>query len=131
MKKLFVLGLLSLLSTGCYEMTIRNGDMPGGRAADKRVIDEAWRSSAVLDVVPIDTPIHLESVCKDTPWTTIHQELTALNWLVDVVLAGAAVYESSRVSVWCAAEADGPTPGTPATPPPPADGAPTPAPTQL
>jgi hypothetical protein len=87
----------AVLSSGCFRMTIHNGQEP----AAAPVIEDRWRSTTVLDLIDIDTPIRLESSCKETGWAKIEQRRNGLNWLVDVFLAG-AVYESTHVDVYCA-----------------------------
>lgn len=89
---------LALLATGCFRMTINNGNV---EPAPAPVLEDKWRSSAVLDIVAIDTPLALDTACKETGWARIHQEHTALDYLVDVFLAG-WVYESTHVDVFCA-----------------------------
>ncbi len=88
----------ALLATGCFKMTIVNGDV---QPAPAPVLDEKWRSSAVLDIVPIDVPLALDTACKESTWAKIEQSHTVLDYLVDVFLAG-WVYESTHASVWCA-----------------------------
>lgn len=87
----------ALLSSGCYRMTIVNGRPP----APAPIIDDKWRSATVLDAVEIDTPLPLDRNCKETGWAKIEQRQNAVNWLVDVFLAG-FVYESTHVDVYCA-----------------------------
>ena len=88
----------ALLATGCFKMTIVNGDV---QPAPAPAIDDKWRSSAALDIVPIDVPLALDATCKDSTWAKIEQEHTVVDYLVDVFLAG-WVYESTHASVWCA-----------------------------
>jgi hypothetical protein len=123
---------LALLGTGCYRMTINNGN---AEAAPAPVLEDKWRSTAVLDVVAIDTPMPLDSNCKETGWARIEQRLTVLDWFVDVFLAG-WVYESTHVDLFCAKKGTSASPvtarpaatpgGTPTAPP---AGAPTGTPT--
>jgi hypothetical protein len=121
MKKPLVAGL-ALLATGCFRMTIVNG---GTEPAPAPVLDGKWRSSAVLDLVPIDTPLALDATCKETGWAKIEQQHTALDYLVDVFLAG-WVYESTHVDVYCAKRGTArPAPPAPPAPPPSPTGTPT------
>ena len=99
---------LALLATGCFRMTIVNGNAEPAAAP---ILEDKWRSSAALDIVPIDPPLALDATCKETGWAKIHQEHTALDYLVDVFLAG-WVYESTHADVFCARK------GTSASPPP-------------
>ena len=109
---------LALLATGCYRMTITNGNAPPAPAP---VLEDKWRSSAVLDIIAIDTPLALDAACKETGWAKIEQVHSAVDYLVDVFLAG-WVYESTHATVFCAKSAStsrdrpGP-PGTPGSPP--------------
>jgi hypothetical protein len=112
--------LLATASTGCFSLTIVSGKEP----AQSPIVDDAWRSASVLDVVAIDTPLAIDLLCKDTGWSKIHQEHSVLNWLADVFLAGSAIYESTHVDLYCA-RAPGAPPGAAAAPtgsPPPAPG---------
>ncbi len=100
-----------LLSTGCYRMTIvNNGAIP----ASSPVRDSSWRSATALDLVKIDSALALDLDCKETGWAKFDQELTPLDWLADVFLAGGLVYESTHVDVYCAKAAPPPPPPPPA-----------------
>jgi hypothetical protein len=88
---------LMLTITGCWRLTIVNGQAPAPAPA----IDDQWRSATVLDAVAIDTPTRLELACKETGWAKIHSSQSFLNGVVDVFLAG-AVYESTHADVYCA-----------------------------
>jgi len=88
----------ALLASGCFKMTIVNGDV---QPAPAPVIEDKWRSTAVLDIVPIDVPLALDATCKGSTWAKIEQTHTVIDYLVDVFLAG-WVYESTHASVWCA-----------------------------
>jgi hypothetical protein len=103
--------LLATASTGCFSLTIVSGKEP----AQSPVVDDAWRSASVLDVVAIDTPMAIDLLCKDTGWSKIHQERSVINWLADVFLAGSAIYESTHVDLYCAKAAGAP-PGAAAAP---------------
>lgn len=123
MTAMTALGLcLALLGTGCFRMTIINGTT---QAAPAPVLNDKWRSSAVLDIVPIDVPLALDATCKESTWARIEQQHTALDYLVDVFLAG-WVYESTHVDLYCAKKGTVPSPaptpsavptGTPTSPP--------------
>jgi hypothetical protein len=100
MRPLHVVGFAVLaLTSGCYRMTIVSGRAPTSDPVAG--YDDKWRSATVLDAVEIDKPLPLDLVCKETGWATIDQKMTAVNWLVDVFLAG-FVYESNAVSLRCA-----------------------------
>jgi hypothetical protein len=88
----------ALLATGCFKMTIVNGDV---QPAPAPVLEDKWRSSAVLDIVAIDVPLALDATCKGSTWAKIEQSHTFLDYVVDVFLAG-WVYESTHATVWCA-----------------------------
>jgi hypothetical protein len=113
-RSLFVFGLLALTQAGCYRMTIKSGRTP---AETRPAYDDKWRSAALLDVVDIDTPVGLDSLCKETGWAVIEQYRSPLNWLVDVFLAGHLIYESGYATVRCAATG---VPTQQPQPPPPA-----------
>ena len=89
---------LALFATGCFKMTIMNGDV---QPAPAPALDDKWRSSAVLDIVAIDVPLALDATCKGSTWAKIEQSHSVVDYLVDVFLAG-WVYESTHASVWCA-----------------------------
>ncbi|HSO38644.1 MAG TPA: hypothetical protein VLT33_39210 [Labilithrix sp.] len=114
---------LALLATGCFRMTIINGN---AEAAPAPILEDKWRSSAVLDIVPIDVPLALDATCKETGWARIEQEHTALDYLVDVFLAG-WVYESTHATVFCAKKGTSaaPAPAAPAGTPTAPAGTPT------
>jgi hypothetical protein len=107
-----VLLATALLSSGCYKMTFTNGRP----AAAAPVVHDRWRSTTVLDVAEIDSPLPLSGLCKETGWARIEQRRDALNWLVDSFLAG-IVYESTHADLYCAEGAPGG--AAPAAPPPP------------
>ena len=89
---------LALFATGCFKMTIMNGDV---QPAPAPALEDKWRSSAVLDIIPIDVPLALDATCKGSTWAKIEQDHSVIDYLVDVFLAG-WVYESTHASVWCA-----------------------------
>lgn len=126
MKTAFAL-CVTLLTTGCFHMTIVNGS---AEPAPAPVLEDKWRSSAVLDIVPIDTPLALDTTCKETGWAKIEQRHSGLDYLVDVFLAG-WVYESTHVDVYCAKRGTSAAPpraqpsGTPSAPPLPPSAPPT------
>jgi hypothetical protein len=101
-----------LVSSGCYRMTIRNGSRP---TAPAPVIEDQWRSATAVDVFPVDTPVPLDTACPNSDWAKIEQSRSPVNWLVDVFLAGQAIYESTHVDLWCT-----PASGPPMSAPPPA-----------
>lgn len=118
-RDLLRVGALSfaLLSGGCYSITIVNGKEP----APAPILDDKWRSAAAVDLVPIDTPMDMEVVCKETGWAKIRQVHTVVDWFADTFLAGRAIYESTHVDLYCALGSGKPAapaaPGTPTAPP--------------
>jgi hypothetical protein len=116
-RSIFALSLLMLAQAGCYRMTIKSGRTPD--QSSRPAYDDKWRSAALLDVVEIDPPVGLDSLCKGTGWATIEQYRSPINWLVDVFLAGALIYESGYATVKCAEKVAPPQPAPAPQPQPP------------
>jgi hypothetical protein len=97
--------LVLACTPACYHVTIRSGRPPAAQPAES--YDGAWRSAVIGDIVEIDKPVPLDLVCKSAGWAEIDQEMTPVNWLVDVFLAG-FFYESNDLTLKCGAGPAGP-----------------------
>lgn len=113
--------VLGLLACGCHNFTVMNaGKSPAAHPAPG--YEERLHSAILGDVVIIDKPVRLETLCPQG-WATINREVTAFDGLINFIAGG--VYQADTLTVHCAKGALAPagTPptapsGTPSQPPP-------------
>jgi hypothetical protein len=114
---------LVLLACGCHNFTVTNGGRaPAANAAQG--YEDRLHSAILGDVVIIDKPVRLETLCPQG-WAAIDRQITAFDGLVNMV--GGGVYQADNLTVHCAKGGAAPAPavapatqpsGTPTQPPP-------------
>ena len=89
--------ILALAITGCWRMTVKNGNPVGQTPLD---YDERWHSNAIYGLVEISGPYDLSKVCP-RGWSVIHTETPFVQGLVQFLTLN--LYNPQGVTVRCAA----------------------------
>jgi len=95
MKRLLL--VLAVLATGCWRMTIRNGNPVGETPID---FDNKWHSGVVYGLAELTGPYDISKVCP-RGWAEIHTETPFPQGLVQVLTFN--LYNPQGVTIRCAA----------------------------
>jgi hypothetical protein len=118
-RRLLALLSLVLLASGCHHFTIVNGKTPMETPADG--YDERLHSSVAGDIVIIDKPVDLATVCPQG-WAQIDRRVSGRDGLVNQLASsrrGGGFYRADSLTVRCAAEGSAVAPRAGADAPPP------------
>jgi hypothetical protein len=96
--------MAAALSSGCYELTVRNG-LP---AEPKPTIRDRFTGGFANGLVDEESLLRLDAVCPNG-WAEIHYETSFINGLLSSIRG--LIYNSTSVSIYCAVNAPGPPPG--------------------
>ena len=89
--------LLAVLLTGCWRMTVRNGNPVGETPID---FDNKWHSGVVYGLAELTGPYDVSKVCP-RGWAEIHTETPFPQGLVQVLTFN--LYNPQGVTIRCAA----------------------------
>jgi len=89
--------LLAVLATGCWRMTVRNGNPVGETPID---FDNKWHSGVVYGLAELTGPYDVSKVCP-RGWAEIHTETPFPQGLVQVLTFN--LYNPQGVTIRCAA----------------------------
>jgi len=95
MKRLLL--VLAVLVTGCWRMTVRNGNPVGETPID---FDNKWHSGVVYGLAELTGPYDVSKVCP-RGWAEIHTETPFPQGLVQVLTFN--LYNPQGVTIRCAA----------------------------
>jgi hypothetical protein len=95
MKRLLL--LIAVLLTGCWRMTVRNGNPVGETPID---FDNKWHSGVVYGLAELTGPYDVSKVCP-RGWAEIHTETPFPQGLVQVLTFN--LYNPQGVTIRCAA----------------------------
>jgi len=95
MKRLLL--VLAVLATGCWRMTVRNGNPVGETPID---FDNKWHSGVVYGLAELTGPYDVSKVCP-RGWAEIHTETPFPQGLVQVLTFN--LYNPQGVTIRCAA----------------------------
>ena len=95
MKRLLL--LIAVLLTGCWRMTVRNGNPVGETPID---FDNKWHSGVVYGLAELTGPYDVSKVCP-RGWAEIHTETPFPQGLVQVLSFN--LYNPQGVTIRCAA----------------------------
>jgi hypothetical protein len=92
-----ILLILALAVTGCWRMTVRNGNPVGQTPIE---YDDKWHHGFILGMVEVSGPYDLSKICS-RGWAEIHTETPFAQGLVTVLVG--LIYDPQSVTVRCSA----------------------------
>lgn len=93
------LALALLCLTGCWRMTIRNGQPTGQTPIE---FDPKWHSGLVFGLAELSGPYDLSKVCAQQGWSELDVETSFLAGLVTGLTYN--IYSPQSVTIRCAAK---------------------------